>query len=81
MNEIKCAVFALNAGGEPDLFFCQVNCSEDQYRNGEHYSRAKYLAEENGYDPFLACDENDPAGDVLQLIDWAQLPENQIVSI
>lgn len=68
---IKCIVAAVNASGEPDFFFCKVECSKEQYDNGEHYEAAEELAEEEGYEPKLAYDERDPAGRaMLELLDW-----------
>jgi len=81
MKTIKCAVFSINSNGEPDIFFCKVKCSQEQYDNGEHYEKAKELAEENSYDPVLACDENDPAGAVMQLFVWDSIPEHQVIEV
>jgi len=68
---IRCIVAASNAGGEPDLFFVKVKCSLAQYENGDHYKAASEAAEENGYEPSLAFDENDPGGRaMLPLFVW-----------
>ncbi len=68
---IKVAVAATNANGEPDLFFTQVACSKEQYENGDHYDTAKTAAENAGYEPYLAYDENDPPGSALmELFLW-----------
>jgi hypothetical protein len=34
--EVKCVVACHNASGTPDLFFCKVGCSEQEYDVGEH---------------------------------------------
>lgn len=81
MKPIKCAVFSLNSNGEPDIFFCKIKCSQEDYDNGIHYKRAKELAEENGYDAVLACDENDPAGQVTKLYDWKTINKSDLKSI
>jgi hypothetical protein len=62
---IKCAVFALNSNGEPDVFYVNVTGPEECIDNGDHYDAAKDAAALHGFDPVMACDENDPA--------WAQL--------
>jgi hypothetical protein len=81
MKPVKCAVFGLNSNGEPDIFFCKIKCTEEQYNKGEHYDKAKEVAEENCYDPILACDENDPAGKVVELFEWKSIHPSQIVEI
>ncbi len=73
MKSIKCAVFATNSNGEPDIYFCKVSCSEREYESGDHYETAKTFATENGYEPSLCCDENDPAGAVTRLFNWNSL--------
>jgi hypothetical protein len=78
MKKVKCAVFSHNSNGEPDIFFCRINCSSEEYDHGKHYHKANELAQENGYDPFLACDENDPAGAVMRLCQWSSLPMHPI---
>lgn len=56
---VKLCVAAYGCDG-PDLFFCKVECSQEQYDNGDHYDRAKKAAEELGYEsPMVALDEND----------------------
>jgi hypothetical protein len=67
---IQCAVFGTNSNGETDIFFCKVNADEEQIENGDHYDAAKDTACNYGYEPYLACDENDPAGAVMQLAEW-----------
>lgn len=62
ITEHKLIVAATNANGEPDFFFCKVRCTGEQYDNGEHYDKAKDAAEDEGYEAYLAIDENDPAG-------------------
>ncbi len=81
MKTTKCAVFSLNSNGEPDIFFCKIRCSKEQYDQGEHYERAKEAAQENCYEPLLACDENDPAGKVIELFEWKSLHPSQIIEI
>jgi hypothetical protein len=80
MNIIRCAVFSNNSNGEPDIFFCKINCSQEQYNKVEHYKSAMQLAQENGYEAFLACDQNDPAGACLKLFNWKSIPDPQLTS-
>lgn len=79
MNIIKCAVFGLNADGEPDIYYCKIKCTEDQYNCGDHYDAAKDAAEDAGYDALLAADENDPAGAVMQLFVWDSIPDSEAI--
>lgn len=68
---VRCIVAGHNSGGEADLFFVKVRCSESDYDEGSHYEAAKEYAEEEGYEPEIAFDENDPAGrTMLPLFDW-----------
>lgn len=75
MSEIirthKLCVSAINANGEPDLYFCRVRCTDTQYDEGLHYEAAKDLATNNGYEPALAYDDTDSAGRALaDLFQW-----------
>ena len=68
---LRCVVAAINAAGEPDLFFVKVECTDEQYNDGEHYVAAKRAAEDDGYEPVLAYDEDDPAGSaMMSLFVW-----------
>lgn len=70
-KEIKVMVAAVNAGGEPDFFFCKVNCNESEINDGEHYEAAKATAEKEGYEPRLAFDQNDSGGQaILDVFEW-----------
>lgn len=69
--DIKCVVACHNAGGEPDLYFVKVSCSEAEYSNGEHYEKAEAGAYQNGYDgPMVVFDENDGPGALFGLFEW-----------
>ena len=57
---IKCVV-ACHDGDGPNFYFVKVDCTKEQYDNGEHYEAAEGIIREN-YDvdgPFWVCDEND----------------------
>lgn len=70
-KEIKMIVAAVNAGGEPDFFFCKVKCNESEIDDGEHYEAAKAVAEKEGYEPRLAFDERDSGGQaILNVFEW-----------
>lgn len=66
--KIKVAVGCHGYDG-PDLFFVVVECSQEQYDNGEHYVAAQEVVTENNEvdGPFWCVDENDPAKAVLGL--------------
>lgn len=68
---IRCVVSAINSGGEPDLYFVKVKATEEQIHHGDHYDAARAAAEENGYEVFLAYDEDDYAGAaMMKLFKW-----------
>lgn len=72
---VRTVVAAINANGDPDLFFCKVACTEQEYSDGKHYNAACNLAMEEGYVPKLEFDEYDPAGKALtQLFVWDSAP-------
>ena len=64
---VKVAVVGHNASGEPDIAVYNINCSIEQSESGGHYDLAKYTAEEDGFQPSIAFDENDPAWSMLNL--------------
>lgn len=69
-------VAAVNANGEPDFFFCKIECTANEYDLGEHYRAAERLAEQNGYEPKLSFDERDAAGKaILDHFVWESAPE------
>jgi len=71
MKEIKCIVAAENANGVPDLYFVKVQCTDEQYNAGDHYTMATYSAIREGYEPMLTYDEFDSAGKaMLPLFNW-----------
>ncbi len=67
---VKMVVAAQGQDG-PDLYFCKVDCTEQQYADGDHYDRAKEAAEENGYEgSMIAFDEHDPPKPLFGLFNW-----------
>jgi hypothetical protein len=69
--KLKMVVAATNANGEPDLFFCKVICSKEQYEEGDHYDAAKDQAKLEGYESeMVAFDENDPPKSLFELFVW-----------
>lgn len=70
MNQYKMAVACENSNGEPDFFFCIVECSESDYEEGFHYDVANEEAEKAGYSPKLAYDEKDRGKAIMGLFEW-----------
>jgi hypothetical protein len=72
MNTYKVVVACYNASGEPDFFFCKVNCLPADYDEGVHYEIAKQAAKDNGYErPNVAYDESDsPAKELFKMFEW-----------
>jgi hypothetical protein len=68
---VRCIVACHGFDG-PDLFFCKVECTKEDYNNGDHYIVARDKAEEEGCDgPFVVMDENDPGGrNILDKFVW-----------
>lgn len=64
---VKVAVAGRNASGEPEIVVYNIECSKEQYENGDHYDMAKERAEDDGFEPEIAFDENDPAWSMLSL--------------
>jgi len=72
---IRVLVSARNVSGEPDFYPCIVYCTQDQYDNGDHYEAARQQAIDEGYDPFLAYDENDTGLQrILHKFGWTSVP-------
>lgn len=65
MKKIKCTVVCVNSNCEPDLYFVEMECSNEDIQYGVHYSKAKEAAEEAGFEPYLVFDEWDRYGDSL----------------
>ncbi len=73
--QVKTIVGGWSSEG-PDLYFCIVDCTTNQYGNGQHYITAQEAAKEYGFDePMVAFDEHDPPkamfdlfGKALQLL-------------
>lgn len=60
IHKMKMLVSCLDSNGISDMFACEVECTQDQFANGEHYDLACEQAEQNGYEqPFMAYDEHD----------------------
>jgi len=57
---VKCVVACNDVNG-PNFYFVKVDCTEEQYDNGDHYQAAEDIIQEN-YEvdgPYWVCDEND----------------------
>lgn len=63
--KIKCIVAATNAAGGPDFFPVIVQGTYEELNDGEHYGVAIDAAENAGYKPHLAYDENDESCHLL----------------
>lgn len=60
-----------NSYNGPDLYFCKIQCTEDEYENGLHYDGAILAALENGYEgPMVAIDEYDDPKPLFGLFEW-----------
>lgn len=67
----KCVVACFNASGEPDFYFCKVECEQDKYNEGTHYELAEDAAEGEGYSgPMVSFDENDGPDFLFEHFVW-----------
>lgn len=70
-NEIKVMVAVVDANGEPDFFFCKVNCNESEINDGEHYEAARALATDEGHEVRLVYDQTDRGGKAIEhVFEW-----------
>jgi hypothetical protein len=71
--KVKCLVAGTNASGSPDFFPVVIECTIDEYNNGDHYETAKALAESEGYTPKLVIDERDDGFEIVDItsVDWS----------
>lgn len=68
---IKCVVACFNAGGEPDFYFCKVECADAEYDVGAHYETAEEFAYDEGYSgPMVSYDENDGPDWLFEHFEW-----------
>lgn len=68
---VKCAVACFNASGEPDFYFCRVECEQDEYDVGAHYDAAEDDAAGEGYSgPMVSYDENDGPAFLFEHCVW-----------
>jgi hypothetical protein len=74
LNTIRVVVAATHPSGHPG--FCPVNvqCTELQYEQGEHYEAAKENAQESGYEgpDYVAFDEKDGPAWLFANVDWSE---------
>jgi hypothetical protein len=47
---VKCVVVCVAADGLPTLAAYEIECTQDEYDNGEHYDTARFMAEKAGYE-------------------------------
>jgi hypothetical protein len=67
----KMIVAATNANGDPDFYFCKVDCTEQDAQLGLHYEAAKNAAKDNGYEgEMFAFDGDDPPKPLFNLFNW-----------
>ena len=73
MRQERVVVACTNSNGEPDFYFCKVNCTDQQYENGEHYEVAKRAALDNDYDgQMVAYDDACYAGkNLMKMFHWS----------
>lgn len=61
MDTIKVFALVRNTGGEPDILSRDLEVSQDEYDNGDHYEKIEEIVTEEGYEFIGAFDQYDPA--------------------
>ncbi len=65
MRKELVAVVCTACNGAPDVFLAVVNCSEEQYDNGDHYDTATRMARDEGYEAPFKCFDNSEHSEFL----------------
>lgn len=61
MSTIKTFAFVRNASGEPEILCRNLDISQADYEEGNHYEKIEEAATEEGYEFIGAFDQHDPA--------------------
>ena len=68
---VKIVTACRNASGEPDFYFCIVECSSEDYEDGVCYDTAEDEALGEGYEgPFVSFDEFDGPNFLFEHFVW-----------
>ena len=51
--KIKMVVACEDSNGKPFLYGCIIECSDRDFKSGQHYETAKRYAKEDGYSVFM----------------------------
>lgn len=76
--KISVYVVAANSEGGREILGVTVDCTKDQYDEGEHYEAASNYAEGLGYEVLASFDGNDRAALVL---DRSMFPDAQCIAV
>ena len=81
-KNVKVIVLCSNSEGAPEFHSCAIDVTQEQYDNGDHYDLAMENAEDNGYEPHKAFDQNDPAAKQLgDIFTWLQAQKQTSMEI
>lgn len=68
---VDCVIACHNAQGDPDLFFCRVECSEEQYARDDHISAAQSYAQQVGWSgPYVTFCPGDVPDWLFERFEW-----------
>jgi hypothetical protein len=69
---VKCVVAGYTLAGKPDFYFCNVECTKEEFDNGDHYDAAEAEAEANSFaaDNMVAFDEFDGPDWLFKYFAW-----------
>lgn len=48
--KVKCVVPCRDSFGLPSLFYCEIECSIDEFNGGKHYTHASFVARLEGFE-------------------------------
>lgn len=68
---VNCVIACHNALGDPDLFFCRVQCSEEQYACDDHISAVQDYAQQQGWSgPYVTFCPGDVPNWLFAHFEW-----------
>ena len=71
MKTVKCVVSCFDSNGVPTFFPCIIECTKEEYSEGEHYEMARNEAIDARYEnPKIVYDENDGPEFLFNRFTW-----------
>jgi hypothetical protein len=71
---VKCMAVGFDSMGERDIEAVIVDCTQEQYNNGEHYEAVEEHLDANFYEVQMVMDEHDRGGHgILDKFVWESI--------